>query len=88
MVHIRINRSLYPQRKPPLASSRNVWATLSRTPSLSIPFCDAKENVVRAGMSAPIDDLLYGGDDSGDEEEINSVLASIFSFPLCFLLGY
>ncbi|RMX67497.1 hypothetical protein DD238_001273 [Peronospora effusa] len=31
-------------------------------------------------MSAPIDDLLYGGDDSGDEDEINTSLPAIRSY--------
>ncbi|KAL4087730.1 hypothetical protein PRIC1_013618 [Phytophthora ramorum] len=33
-------------------------------------------------MSAPIDDLLYGGDDSGDEDELPTSTAPMRSFPL------
>ncbi|TDH68084.1 hypothetical protein CCR75_005409 [Bremia lactucae] len=33
-------------------------------------------------MSAPIDDLLYGGDDSGDEDEMNTTMRSFSGIPL------
>lgn len=68
------------QRNIPSVSTRNFVASpLSLSAHSS--FCTGKENEARerASMSAPIDDLLYGGDDSGDEDEMNSTSARVSS---------